>query len=65
MISAGIIFMEYISDHETFNDLPFERIFSACRKAYPDFQRILVLAKINVFRRKNSLQTAGIDDLFS
>lgn len=35
--NTGRKHMEYITDHGTFDDLPFERIFSAYSKTYPGF----------------------------
>lgn len=37
--SEGRKHMEYVHDHGNFADLPFERMFSAYRATYPDFNR--------------------------
>jgi hypothetical protein len=46
--ASGHRHMEYMRDHGTFADLPFEQIFTAYEKQYPDmFQRLQTLPTKN------------------
>lgn len=53
--------MEYVHDHGTFDDVPFERIFSAYRKTYPDFLKNFGTGKDRDFEQEKRNRSSETD----